>query len=185
MIEISQISTGTIFEFENEIFQVIWFQHHKPGKGGAVMRTKIKNLRTSAIVEKTFRPEEKVKEVEAVKKKKSFLYEDGKNCFFMDLNTYEQISIPKEKIQDKIKFLKENTEVDAVFINEEFIEIELPVNVELKVISTVPGVKGDSVSNITKPATLETGLEISVPLFIKEGDIVKVDTRTSEYIERV
>lgn len=185
MIGVSDFKNGTIFEWENGIYRVVWFQHHKPGKGGAVMRTKIRNVRTGAIIEQTFKSGEKFKEAEMTRRKKQYLYGDGNGYTFMDQETYDQISVPKEKIGDLAVYLKENMEVDALYLGEEFLALDLPASVELKVSQTVPGVKGDSVSNTTKPATLETGAEVLVPLFVKEGDTIKVDTRTGEYVGRV
>lgn len=185
MIGISDFKNGTLFENEGVIYQVIWFQHHKPGKGGAVMRTKIRNVRTGAIIEQTFKSGEKFKEAEMSRRKKQYLYNDGNGYTFMDMESFDQISVPKEKIGDAVKFLKENAEVDALYLGEEFLALDLPAAVELKVTQTVPGVRGDTVSNVTKPATVETGVEVLVPLFIKEGDIIRLDTRTGEYVSRV
>lgn len=185
MIDTSDFKNGLNIMVDGEPYQIIWFQHHKPGKGGAVMRTKMKNLKTGSIIERTFKSGERFEEVNVEKRKKQFLYADDQNYHFMDLETYDQISFPKERLGKSAQFLTENLEVDAVYLEGEFLTIELPIVVELKVINTVPGIRGDSVSNIMKPATLETGVEIQVPLFIKEGDKIKVDTRTGEYIERV
>lgn len=184
MITTSDFKNGLVFENEGAIYQVLWFQHHKPGKGGAVMRTKIKNIRTDAIIEQTFKSGEKFREVELLRKKKQFLYAEGGQYVFMDMETYDQLSVPKEKMGDATKFLKENMEVDALYIGDEFLTIDLPAVVELKVVQTVQGVRGDTVNNATKPATVETGVEVLVPLFIKEGEIIRVDSRTGEYIER-
>lgn len=185
MISTADFKNGTLFENEGVIYQVVWFQHHKPGKGGAVMRTKIKNVRTGSTIEQTFKSGEKFKEVEMSRRKKQYLYGDEKSFTFMDVETYDQISVAKEKIGEMAKFLKENVEVEALYLGEELLGIDLPSSVELRVTSTVPGIKGDSVANMSKPATLETGVEISVPLFIKENDMIKVDTRTGEYVSRI
>jgi len=184
-VDTSQFKNGTIIEIEGEIYSVVWFQHHKPGKGGAVMRTKLRNLKSGSTVERTFKSGEKFREVEMERKKKEFMYNDGKNYFFMDTKTYEQIAIPKEQLGEIAGFLKENTTVDALYLDGNYTGIELPANVALKIVETVPGVKGDTVTNVMKEAGLETGATIKVPLFIKEGDIVLVDTRTGEYVERV
>lgn len=149
------------------------------------MRVKLRNLKSGAIIERTFKSGEKFREVDLKRVKKQYLYKDGDNYFFMDMETYDNVGVSKEKLGIAVNFLKPDTEVEGLYLDGEFIGIELPPNVELKVIRTVPGVKGDSVSNVMKPATLETNAEINVPLFIKEGDTVKVDTRTGEYIERV
>lgn len=185
MISTADFKNGLIFENEGAIHQVVWFQHHKPGKGGAVMRCKLKNLRTGAIIERTFKSGEKFQEIDLVKKKKQYLYSEGGNCHFMDMETFEQISCPKALVGKAGEFLRENMEVEALYLGEELLSIDLPTSVALKVSGTVPGIKGDSVSNMMKPATLETGIELQVPLFIKEGDVIKVDTRTGEYVERV
>lgn len=149
------------------------------------MRVKLKHLKKGSITDRTFKSGEKFDTVDVEKQKKQFLYADGTDYHFMDMKTYEQISYPKEKLSESAKFLTENLEVDATYLDGEFVGIELPISVQLKVVSTVPGIRGDSVSNIMKPATLETGIEIQVPLFVKEGDVVKVDTRNGEYVERV
>ena len=149
------------------------------------MRTRIKNVRTGATIEQTFKSGEKFKEVSMTRKKKQYLYKEGGNYTFMDMETYDQISVPAEKIGDQAQYLKENMEVEALYLEEEFLSLDLPASVMLKVTHTVPGVRGDTVSNVTKPATVETGVDVQVPLFIKEGDVIKVDTRSGEYVERV
>jgi elongation factor P len=185
VIDTSEFKNGLNIEVDGEIYTIIWFQHHKPGKGGAVMRTKLRNIKTGAIIERTFKSGEKFREVELERRKKQYMYNDGKTWYFMDLETYEQIAVPKEVISNVSKFLKEGQEVNGLYLDGEYLGIELPNTVELKVIHTVPGIRGDSVSNVMKPATLETGAEILVPLFVNIGDVVKVDTRTEEYIERI
>jgi elongation factor P len=184
-IDTSQFNNGLIIEVEGEICTVVWFQHHKPGKGGAVMRTKLRNLKTGATIERTFKSGEKFREVEMEKRKKEYMYNDGKNYYFMDSETYEQVPIPKEQLGEAAKFLKENTGVEELYLDGKYYGIDMPANVDLKVTSTEPGVRGDTVTNVLKPAILETGAEIRVPLFIKTGDVVKIDTRSGEYIERV
>jgi elongation factor P len=184
-VDTSEFRYGLCIKVDNEIYTIIWYQHHKPGKGGAVMRTKLRNVRTGSIIERTFKSGEKFEAVDLVRKKKQYMYQAGDNLVFMDMETFEEISIPKQQIGEAVKFLKEGVEVEGLYLNDEFLGIELPMTVELKVIHTVPGVRGDSVSNVMKPATLETGVEVLVPLFIEIGDIVKIDTRTGEYIERV
>jgi elongation factor P len=185
MITTADFRNGANILIDGEPYTIVWFQHHKPGKGGAVMRTKIKHLRTGAIIEKTFKSGEKFPEVSVEKRKKQFLYADGPECHFMDTTTFEQITVPKERLGRNALFLTENLEVNAVYLDDEFLDIELPINVELRVTHTVPGYKGDTVSNVMKPATLETGAEVGVPLFVKEGDKIRIDTRTGEYVERV
>jgi len=185
MISTSDFKNGTIFEYDNNIWQVVWFQHHKPGKGGAMMRLKLKNLKTGSIIERTFKSGERFKEAELIRKKKQYLYTQGTEVHFMDTETYEDIGVKKDLLNGAEDFLMENMEVEALYLNGEFLTIQLPASVDLKVTQTVPGIKGDTATSVMKPATLETGLEISVPGFIKEGDKVKVDTRTHEYVERV
>lgn len=185
MISTSDFKNGTVFEWDNNVWQVVWFQHHKPGKGGAVLRLKLKNMRTGSIIERTFKSGEKFREVDLARRRKQYLYANGDKYHFVDAETYEDLEISKEQLGGSESFLMENMEVDAVYLDGEFLTVMLPASVALKVTQTVPGVKGDSVSNTVKPATLETGIEISVPLFINEGDVVKVDTRSGEYIERV
>ncbi|MEW6556575.1 MAG: elongation factor P [Elusimicrobiota bacterium] len=185
MISTSDFKNGLTIKVDNSPCQVIWFQHHKPGKGGAVMRVKLKNLETGAITETTFKSGAKFEEITLTRKKKQFLYSAGDDYTFMDMENYEQITIPKEKLGDIIKYLKPDIEVEALYVDDKFLNMDLPVTIELKVVSTVPGIRGDSVSNLVKPAILETEIEVQVPLFIKEGDIVKIDTRTGEYVERV
>jgi elongation factor P len=186
MIETADISNGTVFEHEGAVYQTIWFQHHKPGKGGAVLRIKLRNVRTGATIERSFKSGTKFEEVSMSRRAKQFLYAEGDNFTFMDTETYDQFAVPKEKLGESAKFLAENMEVQAMYLDEtEFLGLELPASVTLKVSSTVPGVKGDSVSNMVKPATLENGIEVSVPLFVKEGDSIRVDTRTGEYLERL
>jgi elongation factor P len=184
MISTSEFKNGTVFEWDNRVWQVVWFQHHKPGKGGAVMRLKLKNLRSGDIIERTFKSGESFREVELLRKRKQFSYMDGDKVHFIDSETYEDMEISKEQLGDIIPYLIENIEVDALYLDGEFLNIQLPASVQLKVKETVPGVKGNTVTNALKPATMETGLEIQVPLFINEGDLLKVDTRTGEYIER-
>lgn len=185
MISTSEFKNGTIFEWDNKIWQVVWFQHHKPGKGGAVMRLKLKNMRTGDIIERTFKSGESFREVEGSRRKKQFSYIDGSNYHFVDTETYEDMQISKEQLGDAAGFLQENMEVQALYLDGEFLNIEMPASVQLKVTQTMPGARGNTVTNASKPATLETGIEVAVPLFINEGDVIKVDTRTHEYVERV
>lgn len=185
MIDTADIGNGTVFEFDGAIYQTVWFQHHKPGKGGAMLRIKLRNLRTGAIIERTFKSGERFQEANLHRIPKQFLYFDGDQCVFMDNSTFDQLVISKDQLGDAARFLTENMEVQALYIDEEFLSVELPVGVTLRVMSTVPGVKGDSVSNMMKPATTDNGMDVQVPLFVKEGDLIRVDTRTGEYKERV
>jgi len=184
MIDTSDFRNGLNIEVDGEPYTVVWFQHHKPGKGGAVMRVKLRHLKNGSTIERTFKSGERFREVELKRVKKQFLYKDGESYYFMDLETYDNVALPKEKLGITVNFLKPDTEVEGLYLDGEFIGIELPYILEFKVTATVPGVKGDTVSNVMKPATIETGAEVSVPLFIKEGDTIRIDTRTGEYVER-
>jgi elongation factor P len=185
MISTSEFKNGTIFEWDGRIWQVVWFQHHKPGKGGAVMRLKLKNMKSGDIIERTFKSGESFREVEAMRRKKTFSYVDGDRYHFVDIETYDDMEMLKETLGEMAGYLKENMEVQALYLDDAFLNIEIPASVQLKVIETVPGVRGNTVSNTTKPAKVETGIEVAVPLFINEGDVIKVDTRSGEYVERV
>lgn len=184
-IDTSDFRNGLNIKVGNEIYTVIWFQHHKPGKGGAVMRTKLKNIRSGVIIERTFKAGEKFDLIEIERRKKQYLYSAGENLVFMDMHTYEEIQLSKKQLGEIIKFMKENVEVDGLYIGDEFLGIELPTFVDLEVTHTEPGIRGDTVSNVTKPAILETGAEVEVPLFVNIGDVIKIDTRTGEYVERI
>jgi elongation factor P len=185
MIEPVDFHNGLVIEFEGAPYQILWFQNHKTAMSHAIMRVKFRNLYTGAILERTFKQADRFKEVIPTKRKKQFLYSDGDNYHFMDMTNFEQMSYPKERLGESAAYLVENMEVEALYLDDKFLSISLPTSVELKVSSTVPGIKGDSVSNMMKPATLETGVEVQVPLFIKEGDTIRIDTRSGEYLERV
>jgi elongation factor P len=184
-VDTSQFRNGLKIEIDGEPFVITYFQHVKPGKGGAFVRTKIRNLRTGRVLDKTFRSGEKVGEAEVEDKKMQFLYQDGDQLVFMDQDTYDQIPFSAEQVGDAMKYLKENLDVDVMFWKNNPINIELPAFVEIEVKQCDPGLKGDTASGATKPATLETGAVVQVPLFIKEGERVRVDTRSGEYVERV
>jgi len=185
MIEPVDFRNGLIIEYEGAPYQILWFQNHKTAMSHAIMRVKFRNLRTGSILERTFKQADRFKEIIPTKRKNQFLYADGDAYHFMDLETFEQIAYPKEKLGELAHFLSENLEVEALYLDNEFLSISLPSSVDLKVTATVPGIKGDSVSNMMKPATLETGYEVNVPLFVKEGDTVKIDTRSGEYLSRL
>ena len=185
MISTSDFKTGLTIEFDNEIYTIVEFQHVKPGKGAAFVRTKLKNRRSGAIVEKTFRAGEKVEKAHIEKREMQYLYNEGKDYYFMNTENYDQISLSAEQLgEDNIKFLKENIMIQVMIYKEETIGIDLPNTVVLKVIETEPGVKGDTASNVTKAATVETGAVIRVPLFVNEGDELVIDTRNGEYVSR-
>jgi elongation factor P len=185
MITTADFRNGMNIILNKQLFNIVWFQHHKPGKGGAIVRVKLKNIKTGQILERTFRAGEKVEDATLESSKKTFLYAARDEYNFMDMETYEQLVLTKEQLKDKVSFLIENMEVSVLSYNKEIIGVELPITVELKVVYTEPGLKGNTASSTTKPATLETELVIQVPLFINIDDVVRVDTRNGEYLQRV
>ena len=184
-IDTSRFRNGLKIEINGEPFTITYFQHVKPGKGGAFVRTKIKNLKNGRVIDKTFRSGEKVDEADIDEKKMQFLYQDGDQLIFMDQTTYDQIPFSTEQVGDAMKYMKENIDVDVMFWKGNPINVELPSFIEAAISECDPGLKGDTASGATKPATLETGAVIQVPLFLKEGEMIRVDTRTGEYVERV
>lgn len=184
MLSVNDFKNGLTIEFDNNLWRVVEFQHVKPGKGGAFVRSKLKNLRTGANQEKTFRSTEKVERAIIDTKSMQYLYADGDNHVFMDTDTYEQLELPAAQIQDELKFLKENMQVSIMMFGSETLGVELPKTVDLAVAATEPGVRGDTSSGGTKPATLETGLVVQVPFFINAGDELTVNTSDSTYISR-
>ncbi len=184
MITAGDFRNGVTFEMDGNVVQVVEFQHVKPGKGAAFVRTKFKNVITGAVVERSFNPTEKFPTAFIERKDMQYLYEDGGLYYFMDVETYEQLPIEADKLTDSFKFVKENMEVKVLSYKGNVFGVEPPFFVELQVTQTDPGFKGDTATNATKPATLETGAEIRVPLFIDEGDMIRIDTRTGEYMER-
>jgi len=185
MASVSDFRNGMALRHNGEIWTVSEFQHVKPGKGHAFIRTKLKQLKTGKVVEYTFRQHDNIEEVRLEGKDMQYLYDSGDEICVMDTETYDQINIRKELLGDQAKFLKEGEMVNLLFLEGQIISASLPMFIELTVTEAAPGVKGDTVSNLQKPATLETGAEIQVPLFIKEGDVLKIDTRDGRYIERV
>jgi elongation factor P len=181
----AQFRKGLKIEMSGEPFIIVDFQHVKPGKGGAFVRTKMKSLISGNVLDKTFRSGEKVDVPDLEEKKMSYLYRDESGYCFMDSETYEQMTLKEDQIGSAIDYLKENIEVEVLFHNGIPIGIDLPMFLELEVVETDPGIRGNTASGGSKPAKLETGKTVQVPLFLNEGDIVKVDTRTGEYIERV
>jgi elongation factor P len=184
-VDTSQFKNGLRIELDGQPFAITYFQHVKPGKGGAFVRTKVKNLLNGKVLDRTFRAGEKVEEADVEDRTMQYLYQDGENLVFMDNTSYEQIPIPVEQVGDDVKFLKENTDVEVLFWRGKPTNVTLPAFIQAVITQCDPGLKGDTASNTTKPATLETGAVIQVPLFIKEGETVRVDTRTREYVERV
>ncbi|MFQ5709631.1 MAG: elongation factor P [bacterium] len=185
MASVSDFRNGMAIRHNGEIWFVTEFQHVKPGKGAAFIRTKLKNFKSGKVVDKTFRLSEKIEEVRLEAKEMQFLYQSGDVLNFMDTETYEQIALQKDLMGDSVKFLKEGNMAKILFLEGQAVSAALPLFIELQVTSSPPGFKGDTVSNLQKTVTLETGAEIQVPLFIKEGETVKIDTRTGKYIERV
>ena len=184
MITAGDFKNGITIEYDGKVCQIVEFQHVKPGKGAAFVRTKIRNVITGAVTERTFNPNDKYPNAYIERKDMQYLYNDGDLYYFMDMETYEQIPINKDILSDNFKFVKENMECKILSYKGKAFGVEPPFFVELEVTKTDPGFKGDTATNATKPATLETGAEIKVPLFINEGDILRIDTRTGEYMER-
>ena len=185
MVAAGEFKNGITVEMDGGIWQIIEFQHVKPGKGSPFVRTKLKNIITGGVVEKTFRPTEKLPTAHIDKRDYTYLYQDGDLYNFMDTETYEQIALSKDTVGDSLKFVKENDVVKLDSHNGDVFAIEPPLFVELEITATEPGVKGNTATNATKPATVETGAEVMVPLFVNEGDKIKIDTRTGEYLSRV
>ena len=184
MVSAGDFRNGVTFEMDGQVVSIIEFQHVKPGKGAAFVRTKIRNVITGAVVEKTFNPTEKFPTAYIERRDMEYLYEDGDLYYFMDNETYEQMPIGKDVLGDNFKFVKENMVCKVLSYKGNVFGVEPPTFVVLEVTQTEPGVKGDTATNVTKPATLETGAEIKVPIFINEGDKIQIDTRTGEYMSR-
>ena len=184
MISAGEFRNGVTFDMDGNVFQIIEFQHVKPGKGAAFVRTKIRNVISGAVVERTFSPTEKFPTAYIERKDMQYLYSDGDLYYFMDNETYENIPINADKLSDNFKFVKENIDCKILSYKGVVFGVEPPTFLELQVTKTDPGFKGDTATNTLKPATLETCAEIKVPLFINEGEMIRVDTRTGEYLER-
>ena len=185
MISAGDFRNGVTIELEGNIFQIIEFQHVKPGKGAAFVRTKLKNIKSGGVVEKTFRPTEKCPQARIDRKDMQYLYSDGELYNFMDTETFEQIALNQDEIGDAMKFVKENEMVKMCSHNGSVFAVEPPLFVELEITETEPGFKGDTATGATKPAIVETGAQVLVPLFVNQGDTIKIDTRTGEYLSRV
>lgn len=184
MISVNDFKTGLTIEVDHGIWRVIDFQHVKPGKGAAFVRSKLRNLRTGAIQEKTFRAGEKVEKAQIDNRRMQYLYASGDQHVFMDNESYEQIELPATRIEYELKFLKENMEVYIVMYQGEVLGVDIPNTVELEVTETEPGIKGDTASGGTKPATVETGLIVQVPFFVNQGDILIINTTDGSYVSR-
>lgn len=185
MISAGDIRKGTTFEFDGQVFTVLEFLHVKPGKGAAFVRTKLRNVITGGVTDRTFNPTEKLQEAVIERKEMQYLYSDGELYYFMDQETFEQIPLNYDKVEGAIKFLKDNMFAVIKFFKNEAFSVEAPNFVELQITNTEPGAKGNSSNNVLKPATVETGAVVNVPLFVNEGDVIRIDTRNGEYMERV
>ncbi|MFW6021902.1 MAG: elongation factor P [Halanaerobiaceae bacterium] len=185
MISTNEFNTGLTIEMDGKVYEILEYQHSKMGRGGALVKTKLRDIENGGIIEKTFRGGEKVARARIDQREKQYLYRDNEDYIFMDMETYEQISLDIEQLGHKVNYLKENMVLEVTMYEGRPIGVELPIFVELAVAETQPGIRGNTVSGGSKPATLETGAVVQVPLFIDIGDIIKVDTRTGEYIERV
>lgn len=185
MVTAGDFRNGITVEIEGNVFQIIEFQHVKPGKGAAFVRTKLKNIINGGVVEKTFRPTEKFPQARIDRSDMQYLYSDGDLYNFMDVNTYDQIALTTDDIGDSLKFVKENEMVKICSYNGKVFAVEPPLFVELEITDTEPGFKGDTATGATKPATVETGALVYVPLFVEQGEKIKIDTRTGEYLSRV
>lgn len=185
MISAGDFRNGLTIELENNVYQVIEFQHVKPGKGAAFVRTKLRNIKNGGVIEKTFRPTEKCPQAHIERSDMQYLYSDGDLYYFMDVTTFDQIALNEDAIGDTLKFVKENDMVKMLSHNKQVFAIEPPLFVELVITETEPGFKGDTATGASKPAVVETGATVYVPLFVEQGDKISIDTRTGEYLKRV
>jgi elongation factor P len=185
MVSAGDFRNGLTIELDNSVYQVVEFQHVKPGKGAAFVRTKLRDIKNGGVVEKTFRPTEKCPQAHIEKKDMQYLYNDGELYHFMDTETYDQFALNEEAIGDSLKFVKENDMVKMLSHNGAVFAIEPPLFVELEITDTEPGFKGDTATGATKPAVVETGATVYVPLFVEQGDKISIDTRTGDYLKRV
>jgi len=183
-VSTNQFRNGMHVEIDGQVWRIVEFQHVKPGKGGAFVRTRLKNLQSGAVVDRTFRAGEKMPRVHTETKSVQYLYDAGDEVVFMDTGNYEQISLPHGELEEQLPFMQPSSSVMLLMVDGRPAGVDLPASVELAVVDTEPGVKGDTVSNVTKPATLETGAVVQVPLFVNVGDRIKVDTRERRYISR-
>lgn len=184
MIDVNELRSGVTFELDGELYKVVEYSHHKPGRGKATIRTRVRNLRTGAMLEKSFISGDKVQDVRLDYRQCQFMYTDGETYHFMDTDTYEQPALPAGAIGDAVNYLKENMEVKLTFYESEPLDIDLPTTVDLEVVESEMAVKGDTATGATKSVTTETGLSVQVPLFVEQGDTIRVDTRSGEYVTR-
>lgn len=185
MIDVNDLRKGVIFELDNGLYKVLDFSHHKPGRGNAIIRIKARNVRTGSTIEKTFSSGERVQDVRLDYRNVQYLYTDGDSYYFMDAETFEQPGVPSSLIGNSAGFLKEGMEVKLTFYDSEALDIELPTSVDLKVVQADVAVRGDTATGVNKKVMVETGATVDVPMFVKEGDVIRVDTRTGEYVTRV
>ena len=184
MISVNDLKTGLTLQLDNGLWSVVEFLHVKPVKGAAFVRSKLKNVETGQVVEKTFRAGEKVAKATLDRREMQYLYKEGNDYVMMDMESYDQIPVPENHIGDGVKYLKENMNVQVLFHDGKIIGLDIPAHVELEVVDTPPSEKGNTSQGGTKPATLETGAVVNVPFFIANGDVIRVDTRTNEYLDR-
>ena len=185
MIDVNELRKGVTFTMDNDLYKVIDYQHHKPGRGKAVIRTKLRNLRTGAKIDKNFTSGERVQDIRLDHQTVQYLYSDGDFYYFMDTETYEQFPLPNAVLEEAKPYLVENTEIELSSYEGERLDVDLPITVDLEVVQAPPGFAGDTAQGATKDVTLETGLVLQVPLFVDEGNILRVDTRTGRYVTRV
>jgi elongation factor P len=185
MIDVNELRKGVTFTMDGELYKVVDYQHHKPGRGKATIRTKIRNLRSGTLREQTFNSGDRVQDIRLDHQTVQYLYSDGDFYHFMDIETYEQFPLPDAVLEDAKPYLIENMEIELVGFEGEALDVELPITVDLEVIEAPPGFAGDTAQGATKEITLETGLKLQVPLFINEGDVLRVDTRDARYVTRV
>lgn len=185
MASTADFKNGLTIELDGDVFQIVEFQHVKPGKGGAFVRTRLRNMRTGSVVDRTFRAGERIEVARIERRPLQYLYQAGDDYVFMDNETFDQMNLSGAQIGPQVKFLKDNLEVLVVMYEDRILGVDLPDTIEARVVQTDPGLKGDTASGGSKPATIETGATVTVPLFINEGDLIRVDTRSEKYIERV
>jgi elongation factor P len=185
MITVMDLRAGNLCEFDGTLYRVVNYQHVKPGKGGGFVRLKIKNVELGTVTDKTLDSWEKVADPPVEEKEMQYLYKQGDKFVFMDTTTYEQLELTEEEVGEGHQWLKDEMAIEVLFYKGRPLTVKLPITVNLKIVSSEPGIKGDRVSGASKPATLESGATVQVPLFVKEGDVIKIDTRTGEYLERV
>jgi elongation factor P len=185
MIDVNELRKGVTFTIDDELYRVIQYQHYKPGRGSAVIRTKLRNLRTGATLDKTFISSDRVQDIRLENQTVQYLYTDGDFYYFMDTETFEQFPLPNALLEEIKPYLVENMELELSSYEGERLDVELPITVDLEVVEAPPGFAGDTATGATKEVTLETGLKLSVPLFIEEGDVLRIDTRDGRYVTRV